>query len=129
MNLHYCKRSKSLWKHRLFFFAVITSFLIAILIKEDKKIKINDFRRGLNQGVAIIEAILSGIFLVKLIRLKKVWATMAAFTLCVDSIHRACKFLERTKAETEISFAEAIGFSDEDENESEKIKMGFDLRG
>jgi hypothetical protein len=91
--------------------------------------KINDFRRGLNQGIAIIEAVLSGIFLVKLIRLKKAWATMAALTLCVDSIHRVGKFLERTRAETEITLAEAIGCGDENENESEEIKMGFDLRG
>lgn len=91
--------------------------------------KINEFRRGLNQAVAIIEAILSSIFMVKLIRLKKAWATMAALTLCVDSIHRVSKFLERTKAETEISFAEAIGCSDETEKSENQTKMGFDLRG
>ena len=91
--------------------------------------KINDFRRGLSQLITIIEAVLSGIFLVKLIRLKKAWATMAALTLCVDSIHRVGKFLERTRAETEITLAEAIGCSDEDESNEEEIKMGFDLRG
>lgn len=82
---------------------------------------------GSNFG-ALAATLVSAICVVKLVRLRKLWATIAALTFGVDSYFRALKLFKRTNDDMTETLSDSLGFNDDKEEKKDDKVFGFDLR-
>ena len=78
---------------------------------------------------ALAATLVSAICIVKLVRLRKLWATIAALTFCVDSYFRALKLFKHTNDDMTEVLSNSLGINDDKEEKKDDKIFGFDLRG